>query len=53
VARADTQGFGLLGSSVFVANPPHTLAATLEPALDWLALHLAQKEGATAALEVS
>ena len=28
-ARADARGFGLLGSSVFVVNPPHTLHDTL------------------------
>jgi len=47
LARADARGFGMLGSSVFVANPPHTLQATLKPALPWLAQVLAQVEGAT------
>lgn len=37
VARADERGFGMLGSSVFVANPPHTLAAELKTVLPWLA----------------
>jgi 23S rRNA (adenine2030-N6)-methyltransferase len=42
VARADPRGFGLLGSSVFVANPPHTLHAALQPLLPWLAEVLGQ-----------
>ena len=53
VATADARGFGLLGSSVFVANPPHTLAAELRPALAWLAPVLAQFDGATSMVEVS
>ena len=53
VATADARGFGMLGSSVFVANPPHTLAATLRPALAWLAPVLAQFDGATSMVEVS
>jgi 23S rRNA (adenine2030-N6)-methyltransferase len=51
VAPAAERGFGLLGSSVFVANPPHTLAAELRPALAWLAPVLAQFEGANAVVE--
>jgi len=42
VARADDRGFGLLGSSVFIANPPHTLRAELQPVLPWLAQVLDQ-----------
>ncbi len=42
VADADARGFGMLGSSVFVANPPHTLHGTLQPLLPWLAQALAQ-----------
>lgn len=34
-------GFGMLGSAVLVANPPHTLAPALREALPWLATHLA------------
>lgn len=37
VSRGDERGFGLLGSSVFVANPPHTLAPALRATLPWLA----------------
>jgi 23S rRNA (adenine2030-N6)-methyltransferase len=36
VAQADGRGLGLLGSSVFIANPPHTLAPALKLALPWL-----------------
>ncbi len=46
VARAGERGFGLLGSSVFVANPPHTLHGTLQPLLPWLAEVLEQEPGA-------
>jgi 23S rRNA (adenine2030-N6)-methyltransferase len=51
VARADERGYGMLGSSVFVANPPHTLEAALRPVLPWLAQVLAQFDGARSALE--
>ncbi|MDE2398436.1 MAG: 23S rRNA (adenine(2030)-N(6))-methyltransferase RlmJ [Burkholderiales bacterium] len=44
LAHADARGFGMLGSSVFVANPPHTLAATLQQTLPWLAEVLAQTQ---------
>jgi 23S rRNA (adenine2030-N6)-methyltransferase len=53
VAQADERGYGMLGSSLFVANPPHTLFATLQPELPWLAQALAQFDGATSALERS
>jgi 23S rRNA (adenine2030-N6)-methyltransferase len=45
VADADARGFGMLGSSVFVANPPHTLKAQLQATLPWLAKTLAQTQG--------
>jgi 23S rRNA (adenine2030-N6)-methyltransferase len=51
VARADTRGFGMLGSSVFVCNPPHSLAETLRRELPWLSTALAQ-EGVEAAWSV-
>ena len=51
VAAPAERGFGLLGSSVFVLNPPHTLQPTLAPLLPWLATTLAQYPGAHAALE--
>ncbi|MFY9513249.1 MAG: 23S rRNA (adenine(2030)-N(6))-methyltransferase RlmJ [Rubrivivax sp.] len=53
VAKAGDRGFGMIGSSVFVANPPHTLRAALAPALPWLAQVLGQFDGAAHALEVS
>jgi 23S rRNA (adenine2030-N6)-methyltransferase len=48
LADADARGFGMLGSSVFVANPPHTLHETLKSTLPWLARTLAQTHGAHA-----
>ncbi len=57
VAQARTDdgghGFGLLGSSVFVANPPHTLHGALQLLLPFLAQALAQFEGAKSALDRS
>jgi 23S rRNA (adenine2030-N6)-methyltransferase len=53
VARGDERGFGLLGSSVFVANPPHTLHGVLQPVLPWLASVLAQFDGAKGYVERS
>ncbi len=53
VAQADERGFGMLGSSVFVANPPHTLFDTLQPVLPFLAHALAQFDGAKSALDKS
>jgi len=53
VAKADERGFGLLGSSVFIANPPHTLHGVLQPVLPWLARELAQFEGAKGFVERS
>jgi 23S rRNA (adenine2030-N6)-methyltransferase len=46
VAHPRERGFGLLGSLVFVANPPHTLAPALRKALPWLATALAEDERA-------
>ncbi len=42
VAAGDARGFGMLGSSVFVINPPHTLQPALAECLPWLARELAQ-----------
>ena len=53
VAQADARGFGMMGSSVFVANPPHTLFGDLQPVLPFLAQRLAQFDGAKSALEKS
>lgn len=46
-------GFGLLGSSMFVINPPHTLHPMLDQTLPWLAKALAQFDGAASRLDVS
>jgi 23S rRNA (adenine2030-N6)-methyltransferase len=48
VAPATARGFGLLGSGVFVINPPHTLEPALRGTLPWLARVLAQYDGASA-----
>ena len=53
VAQADERGFGMLGSSVFVANPPHTLFTALQPVLPFLVQNLAQFDGARSALDRS
>jgi len=53
VAKGDERGFGLLGSSVFVVNPPHTLNGLLQPVLPWLAQELAQFDGAKGFVERS
>ena len=53
VAQADQRGFGMLGSSVFVANPPHTLFTALQPVLPFLVQNLAQFDGARSALDRS
>ncbi len=53
VAQADARGFGMTGSSVFVANPPHTLHGELQPVLPYLAQALAQFDGARSALDRS
>ena len=46
VARPRERGFGMLGSWVFVANPPHTLAPALREALPFLARQLAEDDEA-------
>jgi len=53
VAPPADRGFGLLGSSVFVLNPPHTLRPALAGTLPWLAGALAQFDGATSLVEAS
>jgi 23S rRNA (adenine2030-N6)-methyltransferase len=53
VAQADARGFGMLGSSVFIANPPHTLHDDLQPVMPYLTHALAQFDGARSALERS
>lgn len=53
VAEAGERGFGMMGSSVFIANPPHTLPGLLQPLLPWLARELAQFDGAKGFVEKS
>jgi 23S rRNA (adenine2030-N6)-methyltransferase len=51
VAAADARGFGLLGSSTFVINPPHGLHDTLREVLPFLVEVLGQYDGANFLLE--
>ena len=51
--RYDARGHGMMGSSVFVANPPHTPFGELQPVLQFLARALVQFDGAKSALEKS
>ncbi len=53
LAQADARGYGMMGSSLFVANPPHTLFAQLQPVMPYLAQTLAQFDGASSALDRS
>ena len=53
VAEGDDRGFGMLGSSMFIANPPHTLHDSMQPVMPFLAQALAQFDGARSALERS
>ena len=52
VAEPNERGFGLLGSGLFVINPPHTLAPALRAALPVLVRLLGQYAGAGHRLEV-
>ena len=51
VAAPDARGYGLLGSSIFVANPPHGLHDTLREVLPFLVEELGQFDGANFLLE--
>ena len=51
VAAPDARGYGLLGSSIFVANPPHGLHDTLREVLPFLVEELGQFDGANVLLE--
>ncbi len=44
VQAADGRGFGMMGSGVFVINPPHPIKPMLDEALPALAVRLAQVE---------
>ena len=51
VAQADERGFGMLGSGMFVANPPFTLHDELAECLPLLVERLGQYDGANFVLE--
>ena len=51
VQRAGERGFGLLGSSMVVINPPFKLHATMAAVLPWLTDALGQYDGAHFLLE--
>ncbi|MES2716520.1 MAG: 23S rRNA (adenine(2030)-N(6))-methyltransferase RlmJ [Pseudomonadota bacterium] len=53
VAEPNERGFGMLGSGVFLINPPHTLRAQLREALPVLVRLLGQFAGASQRLELS
>ena len=53
VAEPNERGFGLLGSGMFVINPPHLLAPALREALPVLVRLLGQFAGAAHRLETS
>ena len=53
VAQPNERGFGMLGSGMFVINPPHTLQPALHQALPVLVRLLGQYAGAGHRLEVS
>ncbi len=53
VGEPDEKGFGMVGSGMFVVNPPHTLAADLREMLPYLTRLLAQSASAHHRLEVS
>jgi 23S rRNA (adenine2030-N6)-methyltransferase len=51
VTQADERGFGLIGSSMFVINPPFVLHDELKACLPWLTDVLGQYDGAHYLLE--
>lgn len=51
VQQPDSEGFGLMGSGMFVYNPPYTLAKTLADVMPWLTQTLAQFDGASFVVE--
>ena len=51
VAQADERGFGMMGSGMFVANPPFTLHDELAECLPLLVERLGQYDGANFVLE--
>jgi 23S rRNA (adenine2030-N6)-methyltransferase len=53
VAEPNDRGFGMLGSGLFIINPPHTLKPALGQALPVLVRLLGQFAGAGHRLEVA
>ena len=53
VAEPNERGFGMLGSGMFVINPPHTLKPLLREALPLLVQRLGQFAGAAQRLEAA
>ena len=51
VQQPDARGFGLIGSGLVIANPPHVLHATLEGLMQFLVDLLGQYDGAHYLLE--
>ena len=51
VQQPDARGFGLIGSGLVIANPPHVLHATLEGPMQFLVDVLGQYDGAHYLLE--
>jgi 23S rRNA (adenine2030-N6)-methyltransferase len=51
VATPDVRGFGMLGSAMFVVNPPHGLHDSLRETLPYLVEQLGQFDGANFLLE--
>jgi len=51
VGTTDEKGYGMFGSQMFVANPPHTLREALQPAMPWLAEVLGEPGAAAHKLE--
>ena len=49
--QADTRGFGMLGSGMFIVNPPFTLHDDLQACLPYLVEKLGQYDGANFILE--
>lgn len=53
VTQPDERGYGMLGSGMFVINPPHTLKPALAEALPVLVKLLGQFDGASSAIEAA
>jgi 23S rRNA (adenine2030-N6)-methyltransferase len=51
VQPSDARGYGLVGSGVFVINPPHTMDAALRPVMPRLARLLGQHDRASSSLD--